>query len=49
VSLLGFDAPLTWQQANDGITVTFPTLPQSAPATTLKLTPKPSPIPAGGA
>jgi alpha-L-fucosidase len=48
VSLLGFSAPLPWQQSGNGITISFPTPPPSAPAMALKLTPQPSMVSLGG-
>jgi len=41
-SLLGLDPPLAWQQANDGVTISFPAVLPAAPALVLKLAPHPS-------
>ena len=41
-SLLGLDTPLTWQQASDGVTISFPASLPAAPALALKISPQPA-------
>jgi hypothetical protein len=44
VSLLGVDAPLSWKQETEGITIFFPHLLSVTPALTLKIAPQPDPL-----
>ena len=48
-SQLGFTPPLAWQQASDGITISFPTPPPAETVLALKLAPQPSLVLSGGA
>jgi alpha-L-fucosidase len=41
VDLLGFEAPLIWERAGDGVRVTLPTIPAASPAPVLRVSPRP--------